>query len=128
MVWPEQWMPINRPSEVCAFTDELRADLAPAHCLFGLPLRAIGRRWDNIDVLFALEDGSARVAQVFLPWKHGPMEPPSPTTILFANFEEWAGRVAYADCLARLRPDAGVVPSGQVLFDESFVVTHAALR
>jgi hypothetical protein len=38
------------------------------------------------------------------------MEPPLPTTIFFANFEEWAGHVEYADWLAQLRPDTGVVP------------------
>lgn len=110
MVWPERWVEVSLPSEVAAFSDELRAELAPGHRLFGLPLRAIGRRWDNIFVLFALEDGSARVAEVVLPWKRGPMEPPLPMTILFANFQEWAGHVEYADWLARLKPDPGVVP------------------
>lgn len=110
MAWPERWVPIDRPSEVSAFADELRAELSPGHCLFGLPLRAIGRRWDNIHAVFVLEDGSARVAEVILPWKRRPMEPPMPMTILFADFEEWARHIEYADWLAQLRPDPGVVP------------------
>ncbi len=110
MEWPERWIPIDLPSEVSAFTDELRTELAPGHCLFGLPLRALGRQRDNIFTLFAVEDGSARVAEVVLPWKREPMEPPAPTTTLFANFEEWARHREYANWLARLRPDPSVVP------------------
>ncbi len=110
MVWPERWRPISHPSEVAAFLAELRTTLAPGHLLFGLPVRAIGRRWDDIHTLFGFEDGSSRVAEVILPWKHSRMEPPFPCTAVFASWEEWARHVEYAEWLARLKPDMSVVP------------------
>jgi len=110
MVWPVRWIPISHPSEVAAFSEELRTELSPGHCLFDLRLHAIGRRFDNIFVLFAVDDGSGRVADVVLPWKRGPMEPPAPTASLFKSFEEWVHCVEYAEWLARLRPAADVVP------------------
>lgn len=110
MVWPERWVPINLPSEVDAFGDELRTELSPGHRLFGLPLRAIARRWDNTHALFVLVDGSDRVAEVVLPWKRRPIEPPFPSFALFESFEEWTRQVEYAEWLAGLVPDQGVVP------------------
>jgi hypothetical protein len=123
MGWPDRWVPIKLPSEISAFADELRAELAPSHRLFGLPLHAIGRRWDNTHVLFAFEDGSARVAEIILPWKGRPMEPPAPTTILFANFDEWAGTVEHANWLAQLRPDTSVAPKFRI-GDRVLMVKH----
>lgn len=52
------------------------------------------------------------------------MEPLAPVTIIFANFDEWATHVEYADWLAQLRPDAGVVP-GLRAGDRVLMVKHS---
>lgn len=111
MRMPSRWVPIRDPSEVAAFLGALHRELSPGHCLADLPLRAIGRRWDDTLVLFAMDDGSGRVAQVVLPWKSQPMDSPFPLTILFKDFQEWERSVEYAEWLARLKPDPDIVPS-----------------
>ena len=67
--WIEPWQPIDTPSEADALRVELSRELPPAHPLSGLPIRAIARRRDDDDVLFAIEDGSGRVASVHLTWR-----------------------------------------------------------
>ena len=68
MEWVRPWQPFDLPSHVASFEAELRRELSPGHPLYGLPLRAIGRRPDRDDALFAIRDGSGRVAQVHLTW------------------------------------------------------------
>jgi hypothetical protein len=65
--------------------------LKPGHGLFGLPLLAIGEKGD--DVLFALLDGSGRVAEVHLTWKGEAERPPWPGAGLFDSFAAWAAAV-----------------------------------
>lgn len=110
MTWPKLWIPIDRANEGTAFLEELRKELSPGHSLFGVPCHAIGRRFDNTSVLFALDDGTERVAEVVLRWKGRPMELPAPGASRFENFAEWTRKVEYADWLARLQPDPAVVP------------------
>lgn len=88
--WVEPWRPIETSSEAVALGAELGRELAPAHPLSGLPLVAVGRRGDGDDVLFAIEDGSGRVASVHLTWWAAQEILPWPTTTLYENFSAWA--------------------------------------
>jgi hypothetical protein len=90
MNWPEPWGPIDDDFTARSFEAELQQELSPGHLLFGLPLRVIGRRWDYDDVLFAVEDGSGRVAAVHLTWRGGAEPPPWPYSGLYEGFDAWA--------------------------------------
>jgi hypothetical protein len=96
--WIEPWQPIETPSEADALRPELNRELPPSHPLSGLPLRAIGRRRDGDDVLFAIEDGSGRVASVHLTWRAAREVLPWPTTTLYKDLSAWveAARIAFA--------------------------------
>jgi hypothetical protein len=70
---------------------ELRRELAAGHPLFGLPARALARRRDCDGVLFAVEDGSGRVAVVHLTWTPSPDERPRwPSTAVSPSLAVWA--------------------------------------
>jgi hypothetical protein len=108
--WPGNWKPIESPSEAAAFEDALRRLVAPGHPLFELPLRAIARKWDDILVLFAFDDGSGRVVQVVVPWIQGPMEFPCPISIIKENRETWVTMIESRLAFQKLKPDPSVVP------------------
>ena len=72
-----------------ALVDELRRELASGHVLFGAPVSAVARRRDGDDVLYALEDGSGRVAVVHLTWS-AEADPAWPATELFTDLASWA--------------------------------------
>jgi hypothetical protein len=90
MEWPEPWGQIDDATTAAAFEAELQRELSPGHTLFGLPLRAVGRRWDCDDVLFAVEDGSGRVAAVHLTCRQGAEPPPWPNSGLYESRAAWA--------------------------------------
>lgn len=70
--------------------EELRRELRPGHVLEGIEVSAIGQRKDRDDILYALQDGSNRVAVVHLTYsKSSETSPSYPTTRLFANLELW---------------------------------------
>ncbi len=88
MEWLEPWSPVAHGEEL---DDELRREVGPGHPLHGVATRTLARRGDCDDVLFALEDGTGRVAVVHLTWTSRPPErPPWPSTRLFASLEAWA--------------------------------------
>lgn len=91
MEWRSRWYPIAGDSaQVEAMEHELRRELADGHPLFGLPVRAVSRRQDCDDVLFAIEDGSGRVAVVHLTWTRRPPDrPPWPVTNMYPSHEAW---------------------------------------
>jgi hypothetical protein len=69
---------------------ELIRELADEHPLYGLSVRTLARRGDCDDVLFAIEDGTGRVAAVHLTWTQNPPEqPPWPGTTLFPSLDDW---------------------------------------
>jgi hypothetical protein len=88
--WPYPFSPIEHPEDKPAFEAELRRELKPGHPLFGLPVAALARRYDQDDVLFELLDGSDRIAEVHLTWAGEKEKPPWPRTALFDNFAAWA--------------------------------------
>jgi hypothetical protein len=78
-----RWEPIKGPAEANALLAELRRELPAAHPLASLPLRAVGRRSDCDDVLFAVEDGSGRVMTVHLTWRGSQEVLPWPASSLY---------------------------------------------
>jgi hypothetical protein len=89
--WRVPWYSIaDNPDQVAGMERELQRELSAGHPLFGLQVCAVGRRQDCDDVLFAIEDGTDRVAVVHLTWTHTPPEsPPWPGTILYDSFDAW---------------------------------------
>ena len=81
----EPWQAANDPSHGVA---ELSRELPAHHVLAGISVHAIGFRQDCDDVLFALEDGSGRLAVVHLTFQieH---DPKWPATELFESMEEF---------------------------------------
>ena len=93
MEWPYPFSVIEHADDKLAFEAELRREVKAGHLLFGLPLAAIGRRYDQDDVLFAVSDGSDRVAEVHLTWAAKKENPPWPWTSIFNSFAEWVESV-----------------------------------
>lgn len=67
---------------------ELQREAAQGHALFDVPVIVLARRQDRDDVLFELQDGSNRVAQVHLSWQLE-SNPVWPHTQLFADRDAW---------------------------------------
>jgi hypothetical protein len=90
--WLVPWHSVSDdPAQVAGMERELKRELSAGHPLFGLPVKTLARRQDRDDVLFALEDGTGRVAVVHLTWTQSPPEhPPWPDTNLFQNLVVWA--------------------------------------
>jgi hypothetical protein len=90
--WLVPWHPvIDHSAQAANLERELRQELSGGHPLFGLPVRTLACRQDCDDVLFAVEDGTGRVAVVHLTWtKNPPERRPWPGTTMFPSLEVWA--------------------------------------
>lgn len=99
MQWLVPWHSIaDKAGEAAGLERELSRELSAGHELWGVPVRALGRRQDCDDVLFALEDGTGRVAVVHLTWTHSPPDkPPWPATGIYHSFEAWVAEGMRAD-------------------------------
>jgi hypothetical protein len=87
--WLAPWRPIAG-QEAAGLERVLRGELSPDHALYGRPVRAVARRDDSDDVLFAIEDGTGRVVDVHLTWTESPPErAPWPIAIFYTSFEVW---------------------------------------
>jgi len=76
--------------EASLLEQTLRRELNETHVLHGLSMRALARFDGSDDVLFAIEDGTGRVASVHLTWTQGlPEPPPWPMTTVHSSFESW---------------------------------------
>ena len=74
--------------EAANLVAELQREVTQDHPLYGLKVRAIARRCDSDDVLFALE--GIEVAEVHLTWTGRPeVDSTWPTVRLFHTFSEW---------------------------------------
>lgn len=71
-----------------AWVQELHRELSPGHLLHGQTVMPLARRQDVDDVLYALADGSGRVAQVHLTFR-GKERPPFPITKAFESIAAW---------------------------------------
>lgn len=65
MLFLKPWYADNSES----LASELLREVPRGHELYGIPVVAIARRYDRDDVLFALQDGTGRVATVHLTWQ-----------------------------------------------------------
>src|SRR5262249_10219682 len=81
--------PIEHEQDELGLEAELRRELKPGHPLFDLPVKALGRRFDQDDVLFEIQDRSDRVAQVHLTWAGDRQKPPWPGHAILNSFDEW---------------------------------------
>jgi hypothetical protein len=88
---PAPWIEIDvyddRPQE-----QELARELAPGHILENRAGRALMRRTDCDDVLFAVRN-SAEVALVHLTWSGNREQPGFPHTRIFASMLDWFDEV-----------------------------------
>ena len=83
----EPWRAVTF-DESTALGEELLREITKGHALYGQPVRAVARRIDCDDVLFALEDGTDQVAIVHLTWSAG--EPlPWPNSTIYLSRSDW---------------------------------------
>lgn len=71
-----------------ALAAELRREVAKGHALHGMPVEALGRRDDKDEVLFALQDGTGRLAAVHLTFQVE-TDISWPRFSMFASEAEW---------------------------------------
>lgn len=89
MEWLAPWRPIAG-EEATGLERVLRREVGPNHVLHGLPVRALARRVDCDDVLYAIKDGTCRVVNVHLTWTQDPpVREPWPTATFFSSFDVW---------------------------------------
>ena len=87
--WLDPWRAVS-DAEARGFEDELKQEVGKQHPLFGIKVRAIGRRDDQDDVLFALEGSPPRVAVVHLSWRGKEEKGPRwPHPVIFASLSDW---------------------------------------
>jgi hypothetical protein len=79
-----------------ALEAELRREVAPGHALYGRGVRALARRTDCDEVLFALV-GSDECAVVHLTWTGKAERAPLPFTATFPSVPTWASTAMTAD-------------------------------
>lgn len=83
---PAGWEPIQAGAP---FEAELSREIGTAHLLHGIAARAIARRADQDDVLFALSGSKHRFAVVHLTWKgHAQPDPAWPHTQFYGSIAE----------------------------------------
>lgn len=94
--WPDAWQGV--PSDQCAsLEEELARELTCSHPLQGLRCRAIARRADQDDVLYALDEPGLRVALVHLTWSGRSESAGLPHTVIFGTFEEFMSMASVSD-------------------------------
>jgi len=85
------WVSLADSSKIAAGLErELSQELVAGHPLYELPVRAVHRSEANDDVLFAIDDGTHRVAVVHLTWRSAPEVLPWPETIFWESLDAWA--------------------------------------
>src|SRR5688500_3538290 len=99
MEWLVPWHSLGAdPGRTANLERELQSELSAGHLLFDVPVKALASRQDRDDVLFALQDGTGRVAVVHLTWTRSPPErPPWPSASIFPSLESWSAEGMRAD-------------------------------
>ena len=89
--WLEPWERVDRAA-ARGLEAELREEVGPAHPLSGRELFAVGRRYDQDDVLFYLPGAPAPLAVVHLTWSGREENNPAwPHTTFYRSAEDWGG-------------------------------------
>lgn len=94
MEWLEPWTSVGTLDQqvVDGLLRQLQTELPPGHILFGVPVRVLARG-NGDDVLFQLQDGTGRVADVHLTWSKSQERLPWPGTKVFQSLQEWSERI-----------------------------------
>jgi hypothetical protein len=71
-----------------ALVIELEREVPTGHLLRDVAVRSVARRQDKDDILFALQDGTGRVAVVHLTW-HVETDPAWPSVSMFQDLSSW---------------------------------------
>jgi hypothetical protein len=82
--WLEPWSAVVDDGTRADLEDELAKEVAPGHLLFKRPARALARRHDQDDVLYAVGNPS-QLAVVHLSYATKPDNPPWPSTAVFKD-------------------------------------------
>jgi hypothetical protein len=92
MDWLEPWFPLDENGEEAeGLARECAREVSKGHPLHGIPVRGLARRGDCDDVLFALDDGTGRVAVVHLTWTSRSSERlPYPHATIYPDLSTWA--------------------------------------
>ena len=103
MEWLKPWRSTKHHDEPVheTFQRQLQREVAPGHCMHGLPVELIARG-NGDDALFQLLDGSGRVAQVHLTWSKTQQRLPWPATTIYKKLEEWAEKIMLPEHKAQL--------------------------
>lgn len=94
--WLEPWSAVADDGMRANLESELAKEVGRGHLLFQRPSRALARRYDQDDVLYAVGSPS-QLAVVHLSDAAKPDQPPWPLTTLFDNM------TAFID--GRMKPD-----------------------
>ena len=98
MEWLVPWYSVaDNLAHAAGLERELSRELSAGHPLFGLSVRALGRRQDRDDVLFAVADGTERAAVVHLTWTSRAEQWPWPEAVVYASLSAWAAEGMRAD-------------------------------
>ena len=94
MEWHDPWW--STETQTAEFLDTFRCQLErevpPGHVLYQLPVRLIARG-EGDDALFAILDGTHRVAMVHLTWAKHQERLPWPGTAIFPSLVDWAREI-----------------------------------
>ena len=82
--WLEPWSAVVDDGMRAMLESELAKEVGRGHLLFQRPTRALARRYDQDDVLYAV-GSPAQLAVVHLSYAAKPDQPPWPSTTLFDN-------------------------------------------
>ncbi len=105
LLWKEPWHSVEDAPEIQALLrEQLELEMAEGHILGGRRVTAVGRRADNDDVLFLLDDGP-ELALVHLTWRDGREEEAFyPATTIFADTRAFAAECLKLDVATRAAP------------------------
>lgn len=84
---PDHWWEHRDAAEI--FIAQLKRELPPNHCLYGLKVKFLARIDNQDDVLFLINDGSGRVAEVHLTWSKRQERLPWPISKIYHDFQTW---------------------------------------
>jgi hypothetical protein len=90
MNWLEPWWSTESFDEAFhdGFRKQLELEVGPDHPLWRIKTRLVARGLGD-DALFAIQDGSGRVAAVHLTWSSSQQRMPWPETLIFESLKHF---------------------------------------